>query len=346
MATVAQHIDERAWLEERKKSIGGSEVAAIFGEHPFLTAHELWERKTGRAGDVDATPAMERGKVLEPVAADRYVQETGRKVRRMPMRRNDAHPHLHANVDRQVLSGPENPTAALEIKVPGYQVFAEIREKGIRPYMILQGQVEALVTGYPFTSFGILHADSWRFLHFDLEADPDTQEMIANEAGEWWHRYVEKDTPPPEPDYGDLNLPEVEGELARIEDPEWERTAAEWIEAEAILDQAKAIEKPLRDKLQAMQEEMGARALQGGGVRTYLTVQGGRRSYKKELDAIAKVGPLDPDTTRGVLATVLDSQAEAERIMEALTEHARLELPEITGNPFPMFRPYILRASE
>lgn len=344
---IADYHDREAWLEERRKSIGGSEVAAIFGEHPFLTAHDLWLQKTGRGGEEEVNLAMERGRDLEPIAVRRYELRTGRKTRRVPLKRRDDLPFLHASADRQVLANTGEgdwftaDTMVGEFKVPGYQVFGEIREKGLRPYMILQGQVEALMFGYPRVSFGILHADSYRDLAFDMEADAATQEMIANEAGEWWERCVLKDTPPPEPDYGDLKLPEVEGELTQINDGGWARLAAEWIEAKEIAAEAAALEKLHRDALRGIQEELGAHALQGAGIRTYLSVQDGRRAYKTELDAIAAAKPLDPARVETVLRDELP--AEADSLMTMLQDEAGLEMPEITGKPFSVFKPYILK---
>src|SRR5690606_20315779 len=96
-APIAQYHDEQRCPEERKTGIGGSEVAAIFGEHPFLTARELWERKTGRAVEQPETPAMRRGRLLEDVAAQLYSEETGRQLRRQPLRRHREHSFLLAS---------------------------------------------------------------------------------------------------------------------------------------------------------------------------------------------------------------------------------------------------------
>lgn len=61
--------DRQAWLRARGRDITASTVGALFGEHEFLTAFELWARKTGRITQADdETPAMRRGRLLEPVA--------------------------------------------------------------------------------------------------------------------------------------------------------------------------------------------------------------------------------------------------------------------------------------
>ena len=60
-----------AWLELRKETIGASEIAALFGVHPWVSALDLWARKIGRVTEFeDETPPMRRGRMLEAVAID------------------------------------------------------------------------------------------------------------------------------------------------------------------------------------------------------------------------------------------------------------------------------------
>lgn len=58
-----------AWLQARNADITASVVAALFGEHEFTTIFELWALKTGRIPHLEGeTAAMQRGRLLEPVA--------------------------------------------------------------------------------------------------------------------------------------------------------------------------------------------------------------------------------------------------------------------------------------
>lgn len=58
-----------AWLAARGQDVTASQVGALFGEHEFTTAFELWAVKTGRLPrSEEETPAMQRGRLLEPVA--------------------------------------------------------------------------------------------------------------------------------------------------------------------------------------------------------------------------------------------------------------------------------------
>lgn len=40
-------MNREEWLEERKKGIGGSDVACILGMSPYKSNVELWEEKVG-----------------------------------------------------------------------------------------------------------------------------------------------------------------------------------------------------------------------------------------------------------------------------------------------------------
>lgn len=61
--------DRAAWLRARGRDVTASVVGALFGEHEFTTIYELWMMKAGRLPRQDEeTPAMQRGRLLEPVA--------------------------------------------------------------------------------------------------------------------------------------------------------------------------------------------------------------------------------------------------------------------------------------
>lgn len=61
--------NEAAWHRLRSKDITASVAGALLGEHEFTTKYELWAIKTGKVyQDPEETPAMQRGRLLEPVA--------------------------------------------------------------------------------------------------------------------------------------------------------------------------------------------------------------------------------------------------------------------------------------
>ena len=61
------------WLEERKNSIGGSDIACIMG-HGYKTALQLWQEKTGQkdAPDLSDNERVQMGVILEPALRHLY----------------------------------------------------------------------------------------------------------------------------------------------------------------------------------------------------------------------------------------------------------------------------------
>lgn len=63
-------MNREQWLDQRKFFVTASVAAALFGNgvHPYVSAYQLWAEKSGLVSDERAeTPAMRRGRLLEPV---------------------------------------------------------------------------------------------------------------------------------------------------------------------------------------------------------------------------------------------------------------------------------------
>lgn len=62
---------EKHWHELRAKHVGGSEVAALFGLHPYLTKFALWHMKKGDLpqADLSDNEKVQAGIFLEPAVA-------------------------------------------------------------------------------------------------------------------------------------------------------------------------------------------------------------------------------------------------------------------------------------
>ena len=101
------------WLAERRKSIGGSDAAAIVGLNPYATQYTVWADKTGRLPDKPDSEAMRQGRDFEQYVADRFTELTGKKTRKVnAIIKNPAYPWASANIDRDVVGE----SAGLECK--------------------------------------------------------------------------------------------------------------------------------------------------------------------------------------------------------------------------------------
>ena len=106
-------MPREVWLEHRRRSIGGSDAAAIVGLNPYSSAYAVWADKLGVIPPKEDNEAMRLGRDLEDYVAKRFTEATGKKVRREnSIIINPDYPFAHANVDRLVCA--EN--SGLEIK--------------------------------------------------------------------------------------------------------------------------------------------------------------------------------------------------------------------------------------
>lgn len=67
--------DRTEWLARRKHDVTASQIGALVGCHPYVSAAELWLEKHGHAPDPEESPAMRRGRLLEPVALAALMEE-------------------------------------------------------------------------------------------------------------------------------------------------------------------------------------------------------------------------------------------------------------------------------
>ena len=93
------------WLTERRKGIGGSDIATLLGVNPYQSEYELWLDKSGRAGPDEQTGAMQRGVWLEPRLAAIFSERTGLAVRRCGLVKNRYDGRVRATPDRLAEDG-------------------------------------------------------------------------------------------------------------------------------------------------------------------------------------------------------------------------------------------------
>lgn len=202
-------MSREEWLEERRKSLGGSDMGAVLGLNRYRSPYTVWAEKTGRIGEEPENEAMRVGRDLEPYVASRFEEVSRKAVRRMNylLRREDC-PHLHANIDRQVLgesSGLECKTAsALNLKRYEGGDFPESYYAQCVTYLAVTGwqrwYLAALVLGKGFYCYQITtvpddYVPGW--CESSVYVSPDEIAALKRCAADFWHDYVEADSPPP-----------------------------------------------------------------------------------------------------------------------------------------------------
>jgi len=107
-----QSTDE--WLSWRRGGIGASDAPVIMGLSPWQKEGELLLLKTGQKTERPANDAMQRGKRLEPLARQAYIEHTGIAIEPLCVQ-SSRHSWMRASLDGLSPDGGH----VVEIKCPG-----------------------------------------------------------------------------------------------------------------------------------------------------------------------------------------------------------------------------------
>ena len=184
-------MSREEWLMRRRKTIGGSDAAGIVGLSRWASPFSVWADKTGRAAEKEDTEAMRQGRDLEDYVARRWMEETGKRVYRLPaMLYHPKYPFAHADVDRMVMG--EN--AGLECKTTFSLDLKQFNGVEFPVQYYAQCVHYLAVTGADRWYLAVL-AYGRGFFTFVLERDQaEIDALMAAEADFW--KLVEQDTPP------------------------------------------------------------------------------------------------------------------------------------------------------
>ena len=188
--------DEQHWHDLRRDHVGGSEVAALFGEHAQLTEWELWHIKAGRipAPDLSDNERVLWGSLIEPAVAQGVTAIKGwnvRKVRR----------YLSSNMvdgfggtpDYEIVTH-ERGRGILEIKTTDRLIF---RDWGDEPPLgyLLQLQSYMDLAGATWGAIAVLvGGNDLKIFTYDYR--PKTSSMIRAAVADFWKSIKALQEPP------------------------------------------------------------------------------------------------------------------------------------------------------
>lgn len=185
-------MDRPTWLALRRKSIGGSDAAGIIGLSRWSSPMSVWADKLGKAPDKPDTEAMRIGRDLEDYVAHRWMEATGKKVKRInAMLYNDAYPFAHADIDRCVVGED----AGLECKTTSALDLRQFRGVEFPEQYYAQCVHYMAVTGAKRWYLAVL-VFGRGFFHFTLERDQAEIDALMEAEAEFWTRVQSKTLPP------------------------------------------------------------------------------------------------------------------------------------------------------
>ena len=78
-------VSNTEWLRLRKSGIGGSDAGAICGVNPYSSAMKVFRDKTSDVVEELDNEAVRIGHDLEDYVAQRFMEATGLKVRKLSL---------------------------------------------------------------------------------------------------------------------------------------------------------------------------------------------------------------------------------------------------------------------
>jgi hypothetical protein len=203
-------IDRAAWLAMRRRAINASEIGGLVpdAKHPYETPYHLFAAKSGllREDFQSESPAMARGRALEPVAVQFAAEALGAGHE---IEYNAAHNYWHAPEIRigatpdLLVRSPDGSRGVVQIKSIEPSIYRQTWLDDEPPlWVALQALVEAKLTGADWAKVAALRV-GWR-VDFNLVNVPPLPDgawsRLVAEVAVFW-RMVELGQPPA-PDFG------------------------------------------------------------------------------------------------------------------------------------------------
>lgn len=195
--------NEQDWLNMRKNDVTSTEVAALFGCSPYVTAFELWHRKQGNKDvAIEQNERMKWGTRLQDSIAAGIAEDQGWVIRRMTEYMRDPDLRLGASFDFAFGKRLEE-DGILEIKNVDGLAFRDgwiVDGDNVEapPHIEIQVQVQLAVSGKKKAYIGALIGGN-RVVLIEREPDFGVITQIKQRVRDFWISVV--GGTPPEPDF-------------------------------------------------------------------------------------------------------------------------------------------------
>lgn len=195
---IIQTSSRAEWLSARAKDLTSTEIGALFGVSPYLTAFELWHRKKAASVvEIDQTERMKWGSRLETAIAEGIAEDHGFKIR--PMKEYIRIPELRIGSSFDFAVGDEG---ILEIKNVDKFQFEESWEEKTSDYEMplhieIQVQHQLAVSGRKFAYVGALVGGN-RVALVRRNPNPTVINGIKKKAALFWQSVDSGSAPSPD----------------------------------------------------------------------------------------------------------------------------------------------------
>jgi putative phage-type endonuclease len=327
-------MNRMEWLRARQQGLGSSDIGPVLGLDPWRGPLDIYHEKTRPIDEADEAGNVHilRGRLLEPVLAELFVEMTGRPV--LTVEEAQVHPDYHwarSNPDREI---PMEKPGPLELKAPTVRTYETILGAGLFPTQIAQIQWEMFVGQYEWGcfAFGNLEKEP-PIVWFDVEPDDEWIARALPRLEEFW-QLVEARTPPESQTLPETPKPIYKGEAEAL------GSVAEAVEVLAKatdhLEQTKALLADSKESIEDWLTRANLDTVFVTGLGKAKLI-GSKSGPTKDWDALVGHRPIDRDA---LYMFLLDYGAGSD-VEEWLTE-LELDLGRFVtpGSPYTYIRFY------
>ena len=187
-----RNMSREEWLAHRRKGIGGSDASAILGLNPYSSPLNVYLDKIGKAEEQETTEAMRQGTDLEQYVANRFTEDTGKKVKKCnKILQHPDYPWMIANIDRKV----QGENAGLECKTTSPYSKFKFDEGEINPHYYWQCMHYMAVTGAEKWYVAIVVLGK-AFHAFEIKRNRSEIQRLIDAEQDFWENHVVRREPP------------------------------------------------------------------------------------------------------------------------------------------------------
>ena len=260
MALQPVPTDRAEWLAMRRRFIGGSEIATLFGVQPdyALAPFALWQIKAGHAPEPDVGgERIEWGVRLESVIAEGAAEQEGWTIRKGRYAVCDDCDGMGATLDFEIDGTDERGPGVLEVKNADWLIHKRTWTDGEPPlHILLQLQHQLACSGYSWGAVACLVGGN-DLRVYRYEAKPKLIADIKRRVRAFWQSVADNKPPPVSGSDSDATVlraiyAETTDELADMtDDNELPEICARMTHAAARRKEAEAEEAKAKNELRA-----------------------------------------------------------------------------------------------
>ena len=199
--TIVCSGDDRAqWLEQRRSTIGASDVPAILGVSDYGSPLSVYASKVSDVEteeDREESEVQKWGRIHEPHIVEEFAKEVQREVHHNKVLvRSIPYPHHSATIDFLQRCAKYAEPGNGEVKHTGYKW--ERWSDGVPFDVLVQFNAQLLVTGMSWGSVVVL-LRGCKLLYDDQERDQRLiDDVILPECERFWWHVTNREPPPPD----------------------------------------------------------------------------------------------------------------------------------------------------